>query len=263
MAANTVEATLISKYVDQVSAGVEQTLHTMQAGMMAAASGVHALATGMAESWANFGLQLLNTSRQGQSAVQQFGFGVAGLAVLVVGAVARMGAAFVGLFSDLASRSSEVLELKLAFESLTATMGVAGEKMLGDLKRGTEGLVGSTTLLRNANRVLTADIPLTSKQYTDLVANIFKLSKASGVDATQAIHTLTDSIVRGNARGLQQLGLNMGQVKDAISQFAEAAGLSTGKLENDAKLRTYYNELLRVIGEAPSVPTLMRQIPRS
>lgn len=250
MATNTVEATLISKYVDQVSAGFQQTLHTMQAGMMAAASGVHALATGMAESWANFGLQLLNTSRQGQSAVQQFGFGVAGLAVLVVGAVARMGSAFVGFFSDLASRSSEVLELKLAFESLTGTMGVAGDKMLGDLKRGTEGLVGSTTLLRNANRVLTADIPLTSKQYTDLVANVFKLSKASGVDATQAINTLTDSIVRGNARGLQQMGLNMGHVKDAISQFAEAAGLSTGKLENDAKLRTYYNELLRVTGEA-------------
>ena len=250
MTANTVEATLISKYVDQVSAGFQQTLHSMQAGMMAAASGVHALATGMAESWANFGFQLLNTSRQGQSAVQQFGFGVAGLAVLVVGAVARMASAFVGFFSDVASRSSEVLELKLAFESLTATMGVAGDKMLGDLKKGTEGLVRSSTLLRNANRVLMADIPLTSKQYTDLVANIFKLSKASGVDATQAINVLTDAIVRGNSRGLQQLGMNMGHVKDAISQFAEATGMSTSKLENDAKLRTYYNELLRASGEA-------------
>jgi hypothetical protein len=250
MATNTVEATLISRYVDQVSAGFQKTLNTMQAGMMAAASGVHAMATGMAESWANFGLQLLNTSRQGQSAMQQFSLGVAGIAVLVIGAVARMGASFINFFTSLASKSSEVLELKLAFESLTATMGVAGDKMLGDLKNGTEGLVSSTTLLRNANRILTADIPITSKQYTDLVANIFKLSKASGVDATQAINTLTDSLVRGNARGLQQLGLNMGQVKDAISQVAEATGVSTGKLENDAKLRTYYNELMRATGVA-------------
>ena len=145
--------------------------------------------------------------------------------------------------------SSETLELKLAFEGLAKTMGV-NTGLLGDLKRATEGLVPGSVLLRNANRILTAEIPLTTAQYSKMVEAVFKLSKASGVDAAQALNTLTDSLVRGNARGFQALGMNVGHVKDAISQMAEAMGQSSSKMENDARLRTFYIELSKALSAA-------------
>lgn len=250
MAANTVEAVLASRYVDGVSAGIRRTLDTMRAGIMAMSAGAQAAVDGMVTSWVNFGLQMMNVSRQGASASQALAWRFAALGVVVTGVFARIASAAAAFLADVSRQASEVLELKLAFESLTATMGVAADKMMGDLKRATEGLVSSTVLLRNANRVLGADIPLTSQQYVQLVGSIFKLSKAAGVDAAQAIQTLTDALIRGNARGLQALGLNLGSVRDAISQMAEATGQSISKVEADAKLRVFYNELLRATSSA-------------
>ncbi|GIU80187.1 MAG: hypothetical protein KatS3mg005_3425 [Bryobacteraceae bacterium] len=250
MAANTIEAVLVSRYVDHVSAGVRRTMDTMRAGIMTMAAGAQAAVDGMVSSWINFGLQMMNVSRQGASASQGLAWRFAALGVVVTGVFARIATAAASFLADITRQASEVLELKLAFESLTATMGVAADTMMGDLKRATEGLVSSTILLRNANRVLSADIPLTSQQYVQLVSSIFKLSKAAGVDAAQAIQTLTDALIRGNARGLQALGLNLGSVRDAISQMAEATGQSTSKVEADAKLRVFYNELLRATSSA-------------
>ena len=247
---NTVEAVLVGSYQDKITSALQQTLRTVEAGMHAAVSGAIAAVSGASTAWTNFGQQMINSGNQGGSSLQTFGLAFVGWAVLAVGAVGKVASAIVGFIGNLTKEASEVLELKLAYESLTATMGVAGDKMLGDLKRGTEGLVSGSVLLRNANRILSAEIPITAEQYTLLVGNVFRLAKASGVDATQAINTLTDSIIRGNARGLQALGLNMGHVKDAISQVAEASGQSANSLENSARLQTYYNELLAVSSNA-------------
>lgn len=244
-AANTVEAVLVSRYVDGVTAAAQRTTQILRGSTAAMAAGVRESLDQAAQAWMDFSLRMLAAGKNGDSVTRTLSLRFLGLATLVVGAFVKMSTAAAAFLFDMAKQSSELLELQLAFESLTATMGLAADRMMGDLKRATEGLVSNIVLLRNANRVLSADIPLTSEQYVQLVGHVFKLSKAAGVDAAQAIATLTDALVRGNARGLQALGLNLGGVRDAISQMAEASGIATSKVEKDAKLRVFYNELLQ------------------
>jgi hypothetical protein len=112
------------------------------------------------------------------------------------------------------------------------------------LRHETEGLIGSTDLLKNANRVMASGVKITSDQYVELVGNVFRLAKAAHVDGAQAINILTDALIRGNARGFQTVGIAI-NVKDAISEMAAASGQSTNTLENTAKRQAFYNELLQ------------------
>ncbi|MFB3828962.1 MAG: hypothetical protein ACE15B_19505 [Bryobacteraceae bacterium] len=254
---NTVEATLVARLKDELSPAARHTMGLWQAAMNTMRSAGDALGQAIVGVWQRLtaameahGRNLLAHGQQAEGFWSKLGLLGAGAALLVVGAFLKMTAAAAEFAVHLAKESSEVLELKLAFESLSQTMGVNGSAMMAQLRQATEGLVSSTVLLRNANRVMSADIPLTTEQYGKLVAAVFKLSKTSGVDASQAINTLTDALIRGNARGLQAIGLNMGHVKDAISQMAAAMGESAGKVENEGRLLTFYNELLEATSRA-------------
>jgi hypothetical protein len=153
------------------------------------------------------------------------------------------------LIFQLAKESSEALETKLAFESLTASADIQADVFAGKLKRATEGLVSGTVLLQNANRVLQARIPITSDMYVRLVENVFSLAKATGKDGAEAIKVLTDALIRGNSRGFQAIGIHL-NVRDAVSAAAEAMGMSAGKLANHSRLQAFYNELLQQTQEA-------------
>ncbi len=247
---NTVEAVLRSKFEDRVTAGVAQTVQNLKQafGVMLSnaaslASGFGAAVQSMAHSIISFGGTLTEKSAQSESSLKKFGLVAAGASAMVVGAFLAMASAAAAWAADLLKRSGEVLELRLAFESLTATIGKSANAIETQLRRATEGTISSMVLLRNANRVLSADLPITTEQYTQLVGNVFKLAKASGVDGTQAINTLTDALVRGNARGLHAIGIQMG-MKDAINQMALALGESASKLETETRQRTFINELL-------------------
>lgn len=248
--ANTVQATLRSNYEGAVDKGVKQTQAVMQQAFSAMQHSGSSLSSGLGSVFQSMQAGLLSwrsnlqqTAASSTSSFASISLGAAGtalaLAALAVGAVAAFGK----FTFELAKNASEALEVKLAFESLTATMGVQAG-MAQHLKTATEGLVSGTTLLKNANRVLSADIPLTSEQYTKLVENVFKLSKAAGVDGAQAINTLTDSLIRGNARGFQAIGLNIGKVRDGISQMDEAMGQNVATVGNAARLQAFYADLL-------------------
>jgi hypothetical protein len=64
------------------------------------------------------------------------------------------------------------------------------------------------------------------------------------VDLTQALTTTTDGLIRGNARGLQAIGIHL-NIKDAVSQAAEAMGQDSRQIADNSRLRAYYNELLQ------------------
>ena len=258
MAANTVEATLISKYEDRVSRGIQQTESLMNSVFANMKNAGAAFGGGMDQVW-NTALGGLETWRQrlrqaaeeSDSSFGKFGLGAAAVSVLIVGAFLKASKAVGDFLFDLAKESSRALEARMAFESLTGAMNIQADVLQGKLKTATSGLISGTVLLQDANRVLQSHVPITSDQYVKLTENVFRLAKAAGVDTTQAINTLTDSIIRGNARGFQSIGIHIA-VKDAVSSMAEAMGESTGKLGDDARMRAFYNELLKKTGEGAS-----------
>ncbi len=248
-AANTVEATLRSKYVDGITEGLrktQQAINSVLSFSVGMFQNFSAAITGGLDSAAtafnSFGQQLFQRGLQAENSMTGLGLVIAGVGVIAVTWFARMGAAAAGWVIEQAKVASDTLELKLIFEGLAKTAGVDAADAIQKLRGATEGLVGAQTILKNANRVLQADIPITIQQYTKLVENVYKLAKASGADLVSAQNMLTDAVVKGNARGFQQIGVNL-QIKDAIDEMALAQGVATSKVDTDAKLRSFYNEL--------------------
>jgi hypothetical protein len=254
--ANTVEATLRSRYVDGITEGLrrtQQTINTMVSFSVGLFQNFSASIAGGFDSAlnasANFGRQLFDQGRQSESVYKGMSLAALGAGFVVVGWFGQMAAAAARWVTNAAIAGSETLELKLIFEGLAKTAGEDSADGIDKLRRATEGLISTQVLLKNANRVLQADIPITLSQYEKLVENVFKLAKASGADAVQAQNMLTDAVVKGNARGFQSIGVNL-QIKDAINEMALAQGIATSKVDTDAKLRGFYNELLNKTSDA-------------
>lgn len=244
---NTIEAVLKTTYKGDARDPALQDMQLLQqamGAMQAAMSRLAGVGDILSAQLQKHAVDVLKAWTLAATGPEKFLAALAGISI-ASGIIAGLAVAAVSkLFSDFARNASELTELKLALESLAATVGESAEAILGRLKRATDGLISSTVLVRNANRILSADLPITIDQYEKLTANVFKLAKVAGVDGAQAINTLTDALIRGNARGLHAMGIHLGNVKDAISALAEAQGQQISKVEQDAKLRIFFNELI-------------------
>jgi hypothetical protein len=245
-----VEATLVSKYSDGVSKQVEATRQMIQNNMAAMTQASQALGGSMEAAFGgalsqaeNLRQHLLKLSTESNSNFKAISLAVAAMSIAVVAGFLAAGKAVASFLLNMAKEASDVLELKMAYEGLSKSVGWH-ESTLKSLRHETEGLIGSTDLLKNANRVMASGVKITSDQYVELVGNVFRLAKAAHVDGAQAINILTDALIRGNARGFQTVGIAI-NVKDAISEMAAASGQSTNTLENTAKRQAFYNELLQ------------------
>lgn len=247
--ANTVEATLVSKYVDNVSKGIERTeqIARQQMSSMIQAAASFGTATSAAFETAVSGVKRWGDSLRAyaETADSQFkktSLGAAAMAVGIVASLALVAKSILSFLVEKARAASELTELKLAFEGL-AQASNWNIDTLGRLKKVTEGLVSSTEILRNSNRVMQSGVRVSSDMYVELTSNVFRLAKSAGKDGAQAMSILTDALIKGNARGFQAIGLHLA-VKDAISDMAAAAGASATSLGSAATMQAFYQELV-------------------
>jgi hypothetical protein len=249
MAANTVEATLSSRYVDGVSQAFTKTGQFLQSAMNTTAAAASSFSGTVASAfdatmgrfnqWRNHFKQM---SEESDSFWKKMSWGAAATALGIAGAVAMAAKAVGGWLLQISKEASELTELKLAYEGLSQAVGWHSET-LKNLKQVTEGLVSSMELTRNANRIMQSGVAVTDALYVELTQNVFRLAKSARVDGSQAMNTLTDALIKGNTRGFQSIGIHL-NVKDAISEMAAAAGQSAKSMESSGKMQAFYAELL-------------------
>jgi len=255
MATNTVEATLRSHYSDGVSRAVETTRRTLEQNMAMMRNAGVAMSRGIgaafeylaskAEYWSRLASQVSGSTDD------SFKRMIMSSRLWSMGIVAALGAVIAKITEfviSAAKEASDLTELKIVYEGLTRTVGWHADT-LARVKSATEGLVGSTDLLKNSNRVMQSGIKISGAQYIQLTENVFRLAKAARVDGAQALNMLTDALIKGNARGFQAIGIHI-NVKDAISEMAMATGQHTTALQDSARMQAFYNELLQKTGEA-------------
>lgn len=247
--ANTVEATLASKYIDGISKGIDRTeqIVRQQMSSMIRASASAGDAMGAAfesvvskvRSW---GDHLRSASETADSSFKKTTLGASAMALGIIASLAMVAQSFISFVLDKARAASELTELKLAFEGLAQASGWQ-VNTFGQLKKATEGLISSSELLRNANRVMQSGVRVSDQMYVELTSNIFRMAKAAGRDGTQAITAMTDALIKGNARSLHAVGLHL-DVKDAISEMAAATGASASSVNSAGKMQAFYAEML-------------------
>lgn len=245
MAQNTVEAKLVSSYTDRISAGVERTKAAMQSQMRQMGASLSAFASSGVESFwkvisaaQDFGRTMTDTGRTVGSATGSIKGHLLTLGVAAAGVAGVVAAYIHRLMKD----ASGVAELRLAYEGLAKSVNWSADTFYR-LRNATDGLVQDAELLRNANKVMQAGVRLTSEQYVELAGNVNRLAKSARIDGAQALNALTESLIKGNARSLQAVGL-MINVKDAISDMAAATGQKATEVENAAKAQAFYNEMI-------------------
>jgi hypothetical protein len=255
MAANTVEATLRSHYSDGVSKAVESTRRTLEQNLLQMRQAGTAFgdafgrafqsATATLEDWR----RRLNSARsESEGTFKSMGVGAAAMAISFGLATVSVIKSIGGLLVSLAREASDLTELKLAYEGLSKTVGWHADT-LARLKAATEGLVGSNDLLKNANRVMQSGVKVSDSMYVEMTEHVFRLAKSARVDGAQALNTLTDALIKGNARGVQAIGIHV-NVKDAISEMAMATGQHTSALQDSARMQAFYTELLQKFRDA-------------
>lgn len=255
MATNTVEATLRSHYSDGVSRAIEATRRTLEQNMAVMRQAGTALSAGFTaafdsvisklDAWQR---QLNQAANSAESGFKRISFGATAMVVGISSALLVVAKSLGSFLASLAKEASDLTELKLTYEGLTQTVGWHANT-LGRLKAATDGLVGSTDLLKNTNRVMQSGAKLSANQYVELTENVFRLAKSARVDGAQAMNTLTDALIRGNARGFQAIGIHI-NVRDAISEMAMATGRHSSALQDSARMQAFYNELLEKTREA-------------
>ncbi|GMU21146.1 MAG: hypothetical protein AMXMBFR13_12390 [Phycisphaerae bacterium] len=245
MAQNTVEAKLTSSYTDRISAGVERTKAAMQSQMRQMGASLSAFASAGVDSFVkvisaarDYIRELKGAEQSSNSTLGAMKGHLLTLGLAAAGAVVGLGAYIHRLMRD----ASGVTELRLAYEGLAKSVNWSADTFYR-LRNATDGLVQDAELLRNANKVMQAGVRLTSEQYVELAGNVNRLAKSARVDGAQALNALTESLIKGNARSLQAVGL-MINVKDAISDMAAATGQKATEVENAAKAQAFYNEML-------------------
>ncbi len=250
MASNAVEATLRSKYEDGIQEGIENTRALMErtfAAMKDAGAGANAALESAFESTVgameNFRKNLSKAADDSDSSFKRIGLAAAAMAVGSGELLLRAGKAAADFVIELVKESSEVAEARINFEALTAAQGENADMMLGKLKEATEGQIGQLTLLRNANKVMQSDLPITGEQYLRLVENVARLAKGN-TDAAGAQDALTNALLRGMARGLEPaIGIHLA-VKDAVTAMTEEMNTSAASMPDRSKLQAFYNDLL-------------------
>ncbi|MGE0456403.1 MAG: hypothetical protein AB7Q30_22965 [Vicinamibacteria bacterium] len=158
-------------------------------------------------------------------------------------------AAAVAGISKLAQRGADMLGVQKAFNRAVGGEGVAA---LEQLRAATGGVVSNFDLMRKFNEGVARGMVRTTDEFVAISKAATTLSDVIGEDDTQAFETLADTLGKGNAKGLANLGIMIDQ-KAAADDFAKSIGRQAKDLtdleKKEANRRAGLKEAIRLSNE--------------
>lgn len=175
----------------------------------------------------------ISTAEQSANRASQ-GFSKTQASIITLSSVADLAAKAVGFLRDAfesvgegIKRGSEVDDIASSFDNLAQKAGVASDVFLNDLNESLGETIPNLDLMKQANELLIGGIkPDKIKLLGDAAR---ALGEQTGVDAAQGMNALADSILRGNGRAVEQLGIIIDDNK-ALAEFAERNGIAADRI---------------------------------
>lgn len=130
---------------------------------------------------------------------------------------------------DLSKVAAQAEAVETSFNSLTAGMGVNGQKLVSDLEAASRGAVDQITLLRVANRALLAGGAEMAEQLPDILRAARAASLATGQDIQFVFDTLTKGIVKASPLLIDNAEVYI-QVGASVDEYARSLGKATEEL---------------------------------
>lgn len=165
---------------------------------------------------------------------------VAGLAVAGV-------AALVSSFIALGNRGAPLVGLGESFDKLTASVGIASQTLLTDLRAASLGTVADFDLIRQANVALAGATGEFGKQFGQNLPKLLEIARVQARATGQSVDYLYQSIITGIKRGSPLLIDNIGlvlKVGEANKTYAESVGKTVEQLTAEEKQIAILNATL-------------------
>ena len=132
---------------------------------------------------------------------------------------------------DTLQRGGNLTNLQRGFESLKSSTGAYSLSLEG-LQKASQGLVGSTQLLTQANTAMTLGLP--GDELEEIIGATLRLARAQGVDATRAIESFVTGSARQSKLMLDNIGLLV-SAEEANEKYAEAIGKTVEALTEEER----------------------------
>jgi hypothetical protein len=163
-----------------------------------------------------------------------------------IGYVQQLGAAL-----DKAGRTES---LERAFSNLQISAGADPSQSISNLRSATQGLISDVELYQKANQAVLLGLP--TKGFDELAGAAVKLGRAMGIDATQAVDSLTVGIGRESKMILDNLGIVF-SVEEAHKRYAASMGIVGRELTDaEGKLASYQLAQERILQKAAQLPDI-------
>lgn len=164
--------------------------------------------------------------------------GTAGVALgAVAGAAAGIFAAF--KFAEL---GEELEKQKKQFDTLAASAGIVGDKLIEGLEKSSGGLVDTDDLIKIANGSI-----LKLGQSAERLPELFEIAQKSvkvfGGDSTQNLELISNSIGNLQTKQLKQIGINVDTEK-TFKDYAATLGVTAEQLTEAEKKQALLNAVL-------------------
>lgn len=171
--------------------------------------------------------------------------------VLAAVVVAASVAAFVDAAKAAVSFLTEGFKFVETFEAFQGLSGGAerAEKNLAALSKGASGLVSESELMALATRGIQTGVAKTDKELRNLTRAGHLLGRAVGVGIVEASGRIIDSLSRGSARQLTQLGVSEGAVIERMEELAEASGQAVENIRGGQRTRLFAQAALELAAE--------------
>lgn len=177
---------------------------------------------------------------------------VAGI-TLIIAAVVGLGAAFISL----GERGAPLQEIGVAFDNITASVGVNSQKLLKGLQEASEGTVSNFELIKTASAALIGTSGDLGKTLGEKLPEFLKIAKvqadATGKSVNELFNSLVEGVKKGTPKLIESTGLIIDQ-KKAYQDYAASLGETVAQLSDTDKSMALLNATLAA--GAVSIQTL-------
>lgn len=151
-----------------------------------------------------------------------------------------------GAIPDAIERGASVDDITQSFEKLAAQAGSSGDAILTKLNTALADTIPNFDLMRQSNELLMGGLAPDDIETVAIAARA--LGEAMGTDAAQGMETLSDSLLRGDARALKSRGIIV-DVEAAERTFAETLGKTREQLSQNERVIAVREESIRRLRE--------------
>jgi hypothetical protein len=155
--------------------------------------------------------------------------------------------ALVAAFISLGNRGAPLQEIGMAFDNLTASVGLTSQALLKDLRAASEGTIADFDLIKTASTALLGVTGDFGKQFGKSLPEFLKIAKVEADATGRSVNELFNNLVEGVKKGTPKLIENTGLVIDqkaAYQDYAKTLGITAGQLSDTDKSMALLNATL-------------------